>query len=358
MNSKRNEGSDHFSINLYQSGITSSYMKVEKTKIQCKALIRSIFSEFSGLENQTGITDFILLGLSNTPQIQNFLLFVFLIIFLVTILGNIAVILVINSESHFQTPMFVFLRHLAFVDICYSSVTVPKMLANFLMKQKIISWEGCISQIFFLLQIACTESFILSAMGYDRYVAICDPLQYSRYLTREMCNKMVGTAWLLGFFFAIVNVLPLLNLHFCSSNIIGHYTCEIPSLLTLSCTDTLTNYIILLISVLVVSLISFLITLISYIYIIFTILKINSAGGRQKAFSTCSSHLIVVCLYYFTGLICYVKPSPKSRIDLDNILSIQYSVLTPMLNPIIYSLKNKEILSSADKLFKKHRPSL
>ncbi|XP_029140186.1 olfactory receptor 8S1-like [Protobothrops mucrosquamatus] len=317
-----------------------------------------MFSESSGLGNQTGITEFILLGLSNNPQIHDCLLFVFMIIFLVTILGNIAVILVISSEHHLQMPMFLLLRYLAFVDICYISVTVPKMLANFITKQKTISREGCISQIFFLLQIACTESFILSAMGYDRYVAICDPLQYSRYLTREICNKMVGTAWLLGFFFSIVNVLPLLNLHFCNNNIIRHYTCEIPSLLTLSCTDTLTNYIILLISVLAVSLSSFLITLISYIYIISTILKINSAESRQKAFSTCSSHLIVVCLCYFSGIICYMKPSPKSLMDLDNILSIQYSVLTPMLNPIIYSLKSKEILSGAEKLFRKHRPSL
>ncbi|KAM3823669.1 olfactory receptor 5BS1-like [Vipera latastei] len=317
-----------------------------------------MFSESSGLENQTGITEFILLGLSDNQQIQDFLLFVFMIIFLVTILGNIAVILVISSEHHLQMPMFLFLRYLAFVDICYMSVTVPKMLANFIMKQKTISREGCISQIFFLLQIACTESFILSAMGYDRYVAICDPLQYSRYLTQEICTKMVGTAWLLGVFFSIVNVLPLLNLHFCNNNIIRHYTCEIPSLLTLSCTDTLTNYIILLISVLAVSLSSFLITLISYIYIISTILKINSAEGRQKAFSTCSSHLIVVCLYYFSGIICYMKPSPKSLMDLDNILSIQYSILTPMLNPIVYSLKNKEILSGAEKLFRKNWPSL
>ncbi|XP_063158328.1 olfactory receptor 8S1-like [Candoia aspera] len=310
----------------------------------------------SEVENQTVITEFILLGLSNDPHIEDFLLFFFMIIFLVTILGNVIVILVIKSELHLQTPMFFFLSHLAFVDICYSSVTVPRMLANFVTKQKTISQEGCIAQIFFIFQTACTEVFILSAMGYDRYVAICAPLHYSRYLSKEICNKMVGGAWLLGFFHAIVNVLPLLNLHFCSKNIIRHYSCELPSLLALSCKQNLINYIVLLISVFIFGLSSFLFTLVSYIYIISTILKIHSAEGRRKAFSTCSSHLIVVGLFYITGFFRYMKPNSESFIDLDKVISIQYSILTPMLNPIIYSLKNKEIKSALVKLFGKYNP--
>ncbi|XP_070586666.1 olfactory receptor 5AR1-like [Erythrolamprus reginae] len=306
-------------------------------------------------ENKTIITEFILLGLSNDPKTQNFLFFVFMIIFLVTVLGNIVIILVIKSEFHFQTPMFFFLSHLAFVDICYSSVTVPKMLANFITKQKTISWEGCIAQIFFFLQTSSTELLILSAMGYDRYVAICDPLHYNRYLTKEKCNKMMGGAWFLGFLGAIWNVLPLLNLHFCSNNIIKHYNCELPSLLPLSCTETLPNYIALLIIILAYGFSSFLFTLVSYINIISSILKIKSSGGRQKAFSTCSSHLIVVGLFYITAFICYMKPSSESFMDLDKVISIQYSILTPMLNPIIYSLKNKQILCGLEKLFGKCR---
>ncbi|XP_025032184.1 olfactory receptor 5A1-like [Python bivittatus] len=317
-----------------------------------------MFPESPGLENQTAITEFILLGLSNDPHIEDSLFFLFMIIFLVTILGNITVILVIKSEFHLQTPMFFFLSHLAFVDIWYSSITVPRMLANFATKQKTISWEGCIAQVFFILQTGCTEVFILSAMGYDRYVAICEPLHYSRYLTREICSKMVGGAWLLGFFYSMLNALPLLNLSFCSNNIIRHYACELPSLLALSCTDILANHIILLISLLAVSVSSFLITLVSYIYIISAIMKINSAEGRQKTFSTCSSHLIVVGLYYITGFVCYVKPSSESLMDLDKVISIQYSILTPMLNPIIYSLKNKEIRSGVQKLFGKCGPIL
>ncbi|XP_013907363.1 PREDICTED: olfactory receptor 1440-like [Thamnophis sirtalis] len=195
-------------------------------------------------------------------------------------------------------------------------------------------------------------------MGYDRYVAICDPLNYSRFLTKDICIKIVGGVWLLGLFCAILNILPLLNLHFCGNNIIRHYTCELPSVLALSCGNTFTNYIILLASVMVFTFGSFLITLVSYIYIILTILKIKSAEGRHKAFSTCSSHLIVLGLFYISGLIRYVKPSTESFMDLDKIISIQYSILTPMLNPIIYSLKNKEIRSGLEKLFGKIRPIL
>ncbi|XP_026578224.1 olfactory receptor 5V1-like [Pseudonaja textilis] len=312
--------------------------------------------ESSELENQTVITEFILLGLSNDPRIQDFLLFFFMIIFLVTILANMVIIMVIRSELHPQTPMFFFLRHLAFIDICYSSVTVPKMLANFIQKQKTISREGCIAQIALFFQIAGAEVFILSAMGYDRYVAICHPLHSSRYLTKEVCNKMVGGAWLLGFVHSIANALPLLNLNFCSNNVIKHYTCDLPPLLALSCTETLTNYIILLIFVFALGFSSFLFTLVSYIRIISTILKIKLSQGRQKAFSTCSSHLIVVGLFYFTSFFHYIKPSSESLMDLDKVISIQYSILTPMLNPIIYSLKNKEIRSVLLKMFGKWRP--
>ncbi|XP_070584502.1 olfactory receptor 1G1-like [Erythrolamprus reginae] len=192
-------------------------------------------------------------------------------------------------------------------------------------------------------------------MGYDRYVAICHPLHYSRYLTKEVCNKMVGGAWLLGFFHSIGNALPLLNLNFCSNNVIKHYTCDLPPLLALSCTETLTNYIILLIFAFVLGFSSFLFGLLSYIRIISTILKIKSAKGREKAFSTCSSHLIVVGLFYLTSFVHYMKPNSDSLIDLDKVISIQYSILTPMLNPIIYSLKNKEIKSVLLKMFGKRR---
>ncbi|KAM6448924.1 olfactory receptor 8S1-like [Liasis olivaceus] len=308
------------------------------------------------MENQTVITEFILLGLSKDPHLEDFLFVLFLIIFLVTLLSNVVIMLVTRIEFSLQTPMFFLLRHLAFVDICYSSVTVPKLLGNLITKKKTISWEGCIAQNFFLFQTVCAEVFILSAMAYDRYVAICDPLHYSRYLTKETCRQLVGASWAMGFLYGMGNALPLLNLHFCSDNTIRHYSCELPSLLALSCKQNLVNYIVLLISVFIFGLSSFLFTLVSYIYIISAILKISSAEGRRKTFSTCSSHLIVVGLFYVTGFVRYLKPSSESLIDLDKVISIQYSILTPMLNPIIYSLKNNEIKSAWVKLFRKYNP--
>ncbi|XP_060639233.2 olfactory receptor 8S1-like [Anolis sagrei] len=295
------------------------------------------------MENQTLTTGFILLGISSDPNLQVFLFFIFLLIFLVTILGNIAIILVIRTESSLKTPMYFFLGHLAFVDICCSSVTVPKLLENFTTKQKTISREGCIVQIFFFFQTACAEVFILSAMAFDRYVAICDPLHYTIVMKKEFCRKLVCGAWSMGSLYAVINAVPLVNLYFCRSNTISHYTCELPSLLLLSCTYPFSNYIVLFISAMVFGLSSFLPTLISYIYIISAILRIRSSEGRHKAFSTCSSHLIVVGLFYIAGFSRYTRPSSESFTYLDKLVSIQYSILTPMLNPIIYSLKNKGI---------------
>uniref|UniRef100_A0A8D2IU35 Olfactory receptor n=1 Tax=Varanus komodoensis TaxID=61221 RepID=A0A8D2IU35_VARKO len=299
--------------------------------------------EYHDMENQTLVTEFILLGLSSDPHLQVILFLLFLIVFLVTLLGNGTIMLVVTTEPNLKTPMFFFLKHLAFVDIFYSSVTVPKMLENLLKKQKTISWEGCIIQIFFFFKVACAEVFILAAMAYDRYVAICDPLHYTTTMKQGTCRQLVGAAWTTGFLYAMMNAVPLLNLQFCGNNAIRHYSCDLPSLLVLSCTQTLTNDIVLLISAFVLGLSSFLFTLISYIYIIAAILKIRSAEGRRKAFSTCSSHLIVVGIFYIAAFFRYMKPNSESFIDLDKVVSIQYSIITPMLNPIIYSLKNKDI---------------
>ncbi|XP_061444919.1 olfactory receptor 8S1-like [Rhineura floridana] len=305
------------------------------------------------MENQTVITEFILLGLSRDPHLQVIFFFLFLVIFLVTLLGNSAIMLVTRTVTSLQNPMFFFLSHLAFVDICYSSVTVPRMLENIIGKQKTISLEGCIAQIFFIFQVSCAEVFILAAMAYDRYAAICDPLHYTTIMKKEICRYLVSGAWAMGFLCSLVNALPLLNLHFCKNNIMDNYSCELPSVLALSCTQTLTNYIVLLITALVFGFSPFLLTLISYVHIISTILKIRSAEGRRKAFSTCSSHLIVVGLFYIAAFIRYVKPNSKSLIYLDKVVSIQYSIITPMLNPIIYSLKNKDIKNALAKKFGK-----
>ncbi|XP_039357870.1 olfactory receptor 8S1-like [Mauremys reevesii] len=295
------------------------------------------------MKNQTTVTEFILLGLSSDPQMQILLFFVFLVIYLITLGSNIVIMAVIRADSHLHTPMYFFLFHLSFVDICYSSVMVPKMLMNFLAEHKTISVNGCIAQIFFFILSAGNEAFILSAMAYDRYAAICDPLHYMQTMSKGICVQLVSGAWTTNFFYALLNTVFALKLHFCGPNQISHFSCELPPLLQLSCTDTLTNQVVLLTSALVFGLSSFLLILISYIHIISTILKIRSAEGRRKAFSTCSSHLIVVGLLYVTGFLQYTKPSSVSSVVLDEIFSIQYSILTPMLNPIVYTLKNKEV---------------
>ncbi|XP_077169492.1 olfactory receptor 8S1-like [Paroedura picta] len=307
------------------------------------------------MANQTIITEFILLGISSDPHLQVFLFFVFLIIFSMTLLGNATIMVVIRMEVSLQSPMFFFLSHLAFVDICYSSVTVPKMLENFLSKNKTISKKGCIAQNFFFFQSACAEVFILSAMAFDRYVAICDPLHYSTIMKRTVCRQLVGGSWSMGFLYAMVNTLPLVNVQFCGNNTISHYSCELPSLLPLSCSDPVNHYVILLCSVVVFGLSSFLLTLVSYSHIIATILKICSAEGRSKAFSTCTSHLTVVGLFYSAAFFRYMKPSSESLTELDKVVSIQYSILTPLLNPIIYSLKNHEIKTALRKRFRNFR---
>ncbi|XP_050775805.1 olfactory receptor 5V1-like [Gopherus flavomarginatus] len=295
------------------------------------------------MENQTTVTEFILRKLSSDPQMQIFLFSMFLIIYLITLGSNIVIMVVIRTDSHLNTRMYFFLFHLSFVDICYSSVTVPNMLMNFLAEHKTISVNGCIAQIFLFILLVGAEIFILSAMAYDRYVAICDPLHYLQTMSKGICVQLVSGSWTMGFLYALLNTVFALKLHFCGPNQINHFSCELPPLLQLSCTDTLTNQVVLLTSVLIFGSSSFLLTLISYIYIISTILRIQSAEGRRKAFSTCTSHLIVVGLLYLTGFLQYTKPSSVSSVVLDEIVSIQYSILTPMLNPIIYSLKNKEV---------------
>ncbi|XP_026508236.1 olfactory receptor 8S1-like [Terrapene carolina triunguis] len=302
------------------------------------------------MANQTTVTEFILLGLFSDPQLQTFLFLVFLVIYLSTLGGNVAIMLVTRADSHLGTPMYFLLSHLSFSDICFSSVTVPKMLETLLSERKTISVSCCFAQMFFLLLSGCSEVFILSAMAYDRYAAICDPLRYMRTMSKRVCSQLVAGAWLIGSLYALINTLPLLALHFCGPNTINHFSCELPSLVALSCSETFTNNMVFLTSALTIGLVSFSLTLGSYIHILTTILRIRSVEGRRKAFSTCSSHLIVVGLCYGTGLFRHFRPNSVSSVVLDGLVSIQYSILTPMLNPLIYSLKNKEVKAALRRL--------
>ncbi|XP_032645954.1 LOW QUALITY PROTEIN: olfactory receptor 5A1-like [Chelonoidis abingdonii] len=306
------------------------------------------------MENQTTVAKIILLGILIDPQLQVFLFLVFLVIYVITLLGNMVIMLMIKVDPHLQSPMHFFLSHLSFLcDICYSSIIVPKMLENFLAEKKTISASGCITQMFFIILSSGAEIFTLAAMAYDRYAAICDSLHYMETMKKRLFQQLVMGAWIIGFIDALVNTIPLLKLHFCGPSENNHFTCKLPSLLVLSCTETFSNEVVLLSSIARFGSSSFLLTLVSYIYIIATILRIHSMEGKRKAFSTCSSHLLIVILDFGTGSFRYVRPSSVSSKGLDMLVSIQYSFLTPMLNPIIYSLKNKEMKRAMVNMLKK-----
>uniref|UniRef100_A0A8C4YAM8 Olfactory receptor n=1 Tax=Gopherus evgoodei TaxID=1825980 RepID=A0A8C4YAM8_9SAUR len=290
-------------------------------------------------ENQTTLTEFALLGLSNEPHLQIFLFLLFLAIYLITFLGNMMILLVIWADRHLHTPMYFFLSNLSLLDICYSSVTVPKMLESFLAEKKTISVHGCIAQLFFFFFLATTECYLLAVMAYDRYTAICEPLHYLKIMSEPVCMWMAGGAWIAGLLNSLVNTLLVTDLHFCGQMEINHFCCELPILLPLSCTDTFINEMVLFAFTIILGMLSLLLTLVSYMFIISTILRIPSKEGRCKAFSTCTSHLIMVGLFYGTGLISYIRTDS----NLNKVFSVFYTVLTPLVNPIIYSLRNKNV---------------
>ncbi|XP_077609695.1 olfactory receptor 8S1-like [Crocuta crocuta] len=303
------------------------------------------------LGNHSTITEFILLGLSADPKVQALFFVLFLGIYLLTIMGNLMMLLVIRTDSHLQTPMYFFLSHLSFVDLCFSSVTVPKLLENLLSKRKVISKEGCLIQAFFVLDIGGTETLLLSAMAYDRYAAICHPLLYGQIMSSQLCVRLVWASWSLSFLDAVINIPLARNLNFCETRTISHYSCELPSLFPLSCSDVTTNVTVLTVSSLLHGFGTFLLIFISYARIASTILSISSTTGRSKTFSTCSSHLATVSFFYGSALLRYLLPTSGSPLEL--IFSIQYGVVTPLVNPLIYSLKNKEVKAALRRTLEK-----
>ncbi|XP_049738971.1 olfactory receptor 8S1-like [Elephas maximus indicus] len=304
------------------------------------------------LRNHTTITEFFLTGLSTDPHIEALLFALFLVIYLLTMMGNLMMLLVIRADSHLHTPMYFFLSNLSFLDICFSSVTVPKLLEDLLSEKKTISVEGCMAQVFFVFITAGTEAFLLSMMAYDRYAAICHPLLYGQVMSNQLCVRLVLTSWGLASLNSVVIVLLAINLDFCEAQTIHHYICELPSLFPLSCSDTSININILICSIFLHGFGTFLPIFISYARIISTVLSISSTTGRNKAFSTCSSHLIAVILSFGSGLVRYLMPTSGSSLDL--LASLQYSVVTPMLNPLIYSLKNKDVKAALKRMLEKY----
>lgn len=295
------------------------------------------------MENSTTVTEFLLMGLSDLPAVRFSLFAAFLLVYLITIVGNGTILLAIGADSHLHNPMYFFLTNLSLLDIFCPTATVPKMLKSLLSEDNAISFVGCVLQLYFLVALAGTEVFLLAAMAYDRYVAICNPLRYTVIMSKERCLLMVAGTWIMGFLNSLLHTILTFILPYCKSNRVNQYYCDIPPVLALSCGSTDLAEMVVLIVGGIFGVGAFLVTLVSYVYIISTILRIRSAEGKRKAFSTCASHLMVVCLFYGTTIFTYIRPSSSHHPDQDRLVSMLYGVITPMLNPLIYSLRNKEV---------------
>ncbi|XP_075393182.1 olfactory receptor 7A10-like [Tenrec ecaudatus] len=301
--------------------------------------------------NHTHVPEFILLGLSEEAEIQPLLFGLFLSMYLVTFTGNLLIILAITTDSHLHTPMYFFLSNLSFADICFTSTTVPKMLMNIYMQNKVITYEDCITQMYFFMLFLALDNFLLTVMAYDRFVAICHPLHYMVIMNPRFCGLLLLASWILSFVDSILNGLMVLRLSFCTELEISHFFCELNQVVQLACSDTFFNDLVIYLATGLLGVIPLTGILFSYIKIVSSILKMSSARGKYKAFSTCGSHLSVVSLFYGTGLGVYLSSAAIENSSATAIASVMYTVATPMLNPFIYSLRNKDIKQALRKLF-------
>ncbi|XP_003422805.3 olfactory receptor 5A1-like [Loxodonta africana] len=303
--------------------------------------------------NHSSVTTFVLLGLSDEKRLQSILFPIFLGTYLVTLIWNLGLILLIRMDSHLHTPMYFFLSFLSLIDICYSSSISPRMLSDFFKDEKTISFIACATQYFVEAWMGLTECCLLAAMAYDRYVAIGSPLQYSTTMAPGLCGKMVAGAYVCGFLTSLSQTVSCFNLDYCGPNIIQHFFCDLPQIIPLSCSNPFISQIILLLEAIFVVLGSLLVTLLSYGFIAASILKISSGKGSARAFNTCASHLATVTLFFGTALSVYMRPSSNHSRKQDKVLSVFYVILIPMLNPLIYSLRNKGIKEALKRVIKR-----
>jgi len=303
--------------------------------------------------NGTGSSEFILMGITDRPELQAPLFGLFLIIYVISVVGNVGMIILTKMDSKLQTPMYFFLRHLAFTDLGYSTTVGPKMLVNFIEDQNIISYYFCAMQLAFFLVFIVSEIFILSAMSYDRYVAICNPLLYPVIMSQRVCWVLVAIPYVYSTFVSLLVTVKLFNLSFCGYRVISHFYCDSLPLLPLLCSNTHEVEMIILILAGFDLILSLLIVLVSYLLILVSILRMSSAEGRHKAFSTCGSHLTVIIVFYGTLLFMYVQPESSHSFDTDKVASILYTLIIPMLNPLIYSLRNKDVKCALHRVWKK-----
>nr|XP_020007835.1 olfactory receptor 7D4-like [Castor canadensis] len=304
-----------------------------------------------GNQNHTSVSEFLLLGFSQNSEDQPMLFGVFILMFVVTVLGNLLIILAISCDSHLHTPMYFFLSNLSFTDICFISTTIPKMLVNIQTHSKSITYAGCITQMYFFMVFGGMDTFLLTMMAYDRFVAICHPLHYSVIMNPQLCGLLVLVSWCLSFSYSLIQSLLMLRLSFCTNWVLQHFYCELAQALTLACSDTLVNHILLYMVTGLLGFVPFSGILFSYTRIVSSILRIPSTDGKHKAFSTCGSHLSVVSLFYGTGLGVYLSSDVSSSSQKGMMASVMYTVVTPMMNPFIYSLRNREIQRALEKLF-------
>ncbi|XP_030402355.1 olfactory receptor 14A16-like [Gopherus evgoodei] len=302
------------------------------------------------MTNESTLTEFLLLGFSDVRELQILHFVVFLVIYLAALMGNLLIITAIALNPHLQTPMYFFLVNLSILDLCSISVTIPKSMANSLMNARVISYPGCVSQVLLFILFTATDLALLTIMAYDRYVAICQPLHYERVMNRRACVQMAATAWITSIVYSALHTGNTFRLPFCHSDVINQFFCEIPQLLKLTCSDSYLSEIGGIALGAFLGLNCFVFIIVSYVHILKTVLTIPSEQGRHKAFSTCLPHLTVVSLLVFTGIFAYLKPTSRSASGLDLVVGVLYSLVPPVMNPIIYSMRNKEIKAALKKL--------
>ncbi|XP_055972158.1 olfactory receptor 2D2-like [Sorex fumeus] len=304
--------------------------------------------------NQSQVTEFFLLGLSDDPLTQKLLFTLFLLVYLVTVLGNLLLMSLIWIDSQLHTPMYFFLCNLSLDDLCLSTIIVPQVLAHLLSRNKIISFTRCAVQLLLSLIFGCTQCVLLAVMSYDRYVAICNPLHYSNIMTWKVCVQLAAGSWTSGIFVSVMDSTFTIKLPYRGSNTISHFFCEAPAMLDLASADTHTTEMVIFLMGVVILLIPVSLVLVSYGHIIVTVVKMKSAAGRLKAFSTCGSHLIVVTLFYGSATLTYM--TPKSSKELKKVMSVFYTMVPCMINSIIYSLRNKDVKGALKKIATKNFP--
>ncbi|XP_070655940.1 olfactory receptor 1L6-like [Bos indicus] len=303
--------------------------------------------------NQSHITEFLLLGLTSDPKQQVWLFASFLAMYLVNVGGNSVIIAAIRGDAHLHTAMYFFLSNLSLVDICFTTVIVPQMLLNVLTQRKAILFAQCLAQMYFFVAFGITDSFLLAAMALDRYVAICHPLRYTTTMNPRCCLQLMTASWLVSHLHSFTHTILMARLSFCGPNVIHHFFCDVQPLLMVSCSDTSLNELLAFTEGSFVIMSPFIFITVSYVYIIHAVLRVPSGRGRYKVFSTCGSHLTVVALFYGTVISVYIRPSSTYSVTKDRVITVIYTVVIPMLNPFIYSLRNKDMKQAMKKLMRK-----